>query len=65
MFWGTVSCRQKRALADISKDDVEYSEGVFLGISGLPAKLLVGTPQGVFRSRGVRALSDQSAKWST
>ena len=48
----------------MGKHDSEYSEGIFLGISGMSTELLVGTPRGVFRTRDVRALSDAPAKWN-
>ena len=56
--------RQKRTIAELNKHDVEYSEGIFLGISGMSTDLLVGTPRGVFRTRDVRALSNTPAKWN-
>ena len=59
MLW-----RKKRTTVDLNKHDVDYSEGIFLGISGMSTELLVSTPRGVFRTRDVRALSDNSAKWN-
>ena len=63
-FGETVLWRQKRTTTDLNKHDVEYSEGIFLGISGMSTELLVGTPRGVFRTGDVRALSDNAAKWN-
>ena len=63
-FDETVLWRQKRTTAELNKHDFEYSEGIFLGIGGMSTELLVGTLRGVFRTRDVRALSDQAAKWN-
>ena len=52
-FGKTVLWRKKRTTADLNKHDVEYSDGVFLGISGMSAELLVGTPRAVFRIQDV------------
>ena len=59
MLW-----RKKRTIADLNKHDVEYREGVFLDMSGMSSELVVGTPEGVFRTRDLRALSDHGAKWN-
>lgn len=63
-FGETVLWRKKRTSAELNKHDVEYSEGIFLGISGLSTELVVGTAKGVFRTRDVRALSEPEAKWN-
>ena len=52
-FGETVLWRQRSTTAELNKHDVEYSEGVFLGICGISTELLVGTPKGVFRTRDV------------
>ena len=44
-FGETVLWRQRRNIAELGKHDVEYTEGVFLGISGMSTKFLVGTPR--------------------
>ena len=41
-FGETVPWRQKRTTAKLNKHDVEYSEGIFFGISGMSTELLVG-----------------------
>ena len=64
-FGETVLWRQRRNIAELGKHDVEYTEGIFLGISGMSTELLVGTPKGVFRTRDVRALSDTPARWNS
>ena len=56
--------RKRRANSDLGKHDPEYSEGIFLGMSGMGSELLIGTPEGVFRSRDVRALAMHEAKWN-
>ena len=63
-YYETVLWRQRRNIAELGKHDVEYTEGIFLGISGMSTELLVGTPKGVFWTRDVRALSDTPARWN-
>ena len=63
-FGETVLWRKKRTTADLNKHDSEYSEGIFLGMSGMGSELLLGTPHGVCRSRDVRVLVDHDAKWN-
>ena len=60
----TVLWRKKRTIADLNKHDVEYSEGVFLGTSGMSSEFVLGTPQGVVRSRDVRVLADDGSRWN-
>ena len=64
-FGETVLWRKKRTIAELNKHDVEYSEGVFLGMSGMGSELVVGTPEGVFRTRDMRILSDHDARWNS
>ena len=49
-FGKTVLWRQKRTTVELNKHDVEYSEGVVLGISGMSTELLVGSLRGVFKT---------------
>ena len=62
-FGETVLWRQKRTKADLNKHDVEYSEGLFLGMSGMGSELIIGTPQGVMRTRDIRILSEPATRW--
>ena len=45
-FGGTVLWRKNRETAEPNKHDVEYVEGLFLGISGMSTELVIGTPGG-------------------
>ena len=63
-FGETVLWRKKRTTAELNKHDVEYSEGVFLGMSGMGSELVIGTPGGVVRTRDIRVLSDEKARWN-
>ena len=37
----------------LDKHDVEYSEGVFLGMSGMGSEIFFGTPEGGIRTREI------------
>ena len=63
-FGEIVLWRKKRTTAELNKHDVEYCEGVFLGMSGIGSVLVIGTPGGVVRTRDIRVLSDEKAGWS-
>ena len=63
-FGETVLWRKKRTIADPNKHDVEYSEGVFLGMSAMSSDVVLGTPQGEVRSRDVRGLADDGSRWN-
>ena len=63
-FGETVLWRKKRTIADPSNSDVEYSEGIFLGMGGMPSEFVLGTPQGVATPRDVRVLADDGSCWN-
>ena len=48
--------------AESNKRDAVYSQVLFLGISGMPTELIIGTPGGVARTRDVRILSGPESK---
>ena len=62
-FGETVLWRKKRTIAELTGRDVEYSEGVFLGMSGVSSEFVLGTPQGVVKSRDVRVLADDVLRY--
>ena len=63
-FGETVLWRQRRATSELGKYDVEYREGIYLGMSGMSSELLLGTREGVVKSRDIRVLSDEKARWN-
>ena len=64
-FGETVLWRQRRDTSELGKHDVEYTEGVFLGMSGTSAELVIGTPKGIVRTKDIRVISDHSARWNS
>ena len=64
IFGETILWRKKRTAADLNKHDVEFSEGIYLGMDGMSSEILIGTPRGVARTRDVRMLSDDDARWN-
>ena len=63
-FGETVLWRKKRTMAELNKYDVEYREGIFLGMSGMGSELIIGTPEGVMRTRDIRTLADERSRWN-
>ena len=61
-FGETVLWTKKRTTAELNNHDVEYSEGVFLGMSSMGSELVIGTPGGVVRTRDIRVLSGEKGK---
>ena len=61
-FGETVLWRKKRTLAELNKHDSEYSEGIFLGLSGTSTELVIGTSEGIVRTRDIRMLSDNGSR---
>ena len=46
-FGETLLWRQKRSTSNLGKHDSEWTEGVFLGMSGTSAELVLGTKVGI------------------
>ena len=63
-FGETLLWRQKRATTDLGKHDPEYVEGIFLGMSGTSAEIMIGTPTGIKRTRDIRVIADDDIRWS-
>ena len=59
MLW-----RRKRETSELGKHDPEYTEGIFLGMSGTSAEIVLGTPKGIVRARDVRIISDPAVRWN-
>ena len=49
--------------AEFKKHDVEYSEWLLLGISGMSTELVIGTAGGVLRTKDLRELSGPKSRW--
>ena len=64
-FGETLLWRRRRVASELGKHDVEYTEGIFLGMSGTSAELVIGTPRGIVRTKDVRVLSDHGARWNS
>ena len=56
--------RRKRTTAEFHKHDLEYSDGLFLGICGISTEPVTGTTGRDARTRDVRVLSDPESTWN-
>ena len=54
--------RRKRHPGELNKLDSEWSDGVFLGITGMSTHALIGTPDGIVRTRDYRMAPE--GRWS-
>ena len=54
--------RRRRSPAALNKHDSEWTEGVFVGVSGSSNEVLVSTPDGIVRCRDVRRLVEKD-RW--
>ena len=63
-FGETLLWRKKRETSDLGKHDVEYTEGIFLGMSGTSAEIVLGTPKGIVRARDVRVITEPAVRWN-
>ena len=63
-FGETMLWRRKRETSDLGKHDPEYTEGIFLGMSGTSAEIVLGTPKGIVRARDVRVIADKEVRWN-
>ena len=61
-FWQAVLSRAKRHAGALNKYDSEWSDGVFLGVSGMGICVLVGTKLGIVRTTDYRMAPE--GKWS-
>ena len=64
IFGETLLWRRKRETSELGKHDPEYTEGIFLGMSGTSAEIVLGTPKGIVRARDVRIISDPAVRWN-
>ena len=60
-FGETLLWRKKRETLDLGKHDVEYTEGIFLGMSGTSAEIVLGTPKGIVRARDI---TEPAVRWN-
>ena len=54
--------RRKRSPAALNKHDSEWTEGVFVGLTGSSNEVLVSTPDGIVKCRDVRRLVEKD-RW--
>ena len=64
-FGETSLWRQQRSTSNLGRHDSEWTERVFLGMSGTSAELVFGTKEGAVRTKDVRMLSDQGARFNS
>ena len=56
--------RQKRETSELGKHDPEYTEGIFLGMSGTSSEIALGTPKEIVRARDVQIISGPAVRWN-
>ena len=63
-FGESVLYRKKRHIGELNKLDSEWSDGVFLGISGNTPLALIGTENGIVRTRDYRTRPEGPERWN-